>query len=300
MAVKDLATTLEDLIQQYNETPTYTPKTDEEIRAKAEGEYESYYDQLRLTAQQQQAQSDLALQQQAAGLQATYDKQREASRKNYAQMYSQADRQMLSRGMQRSSYAAQTLANISEQGVEAQQTIADQQAAAEGNIAAQRTQLAQQLAAQLAQYDASEAADVLNRIRELEDIEYERGMTNAEYRNSLSAQIYQILYQQERDRIEDAQWQQQFNESVRQFNVLHAQTTGGGSNNNNNNNNNNNKNNDKKTDPTDPVAFDWKSFLDALTVGGQVANGAPSTATPGLTTGGGVGPNPFNKEVAIR
>ena len=299
MAVKDLATTLEDLIQQYNETPTYTPKTDEEIRAKAEGEYESYYDQLRLTAQQQQAQSDLALQQQAAGLQATYDKQREASRKNYAQMYSQADRQMLSRGMQRSSYAAQTLANISEQGVEAQQTIADQQAAAEGNIAAQRTQLAQQLAAQLAQYDASEAADVLNRIRELEDIEYERGMTNAEYRNSLSAQIYQILYQQERDRIEDAQWQQQFNESVRQFNVLHAQTTGGGSNN-NNNNNNNNKNNDKKTDPTDPVAFDWKSFLDALTVGGQVANGAPSTATPGLTTGGGVGPNPFNKEVAIR
>ena len=139
MAVKDLATTLEDLIQQYNSTPTYTPKTDEEIRAKAEGEYESYYDQLRLTAKQQQAQSDLALQQQAAGLQATYDKQREASRKNYAQMYSQADRQMLSRGMQRSSYAAQTLANISEQGVEAQQTIADQQAAAEGNIAAQRT-----------------------------------------------------------------------------------------------------------------------------------------------------------------
>ena len=299
MAVKDLATTLEDLIQQYNETPTYTPKTAEEIRVKAEGEYESYYDQLRLSAQQQQAQSDLALQQQAAGLQATYDKQREASRKNYAQMYSQADRQMLSRGMQRSSYAAQTLANISEQGVEAQQTIADQQAAAEGNIAAQRTQLAQQLAAQLAQYDASEAADVLNRIRELEDIEYERGMTNAEYRNSLSAQIYQILYQQERDRIEDAQWQQQFNESVRQFNMLHADTTGGGSNN-NSNNNNNNKNNDKKTDPTDPVAFDWKSFLDALTVGGQVANGAPSTATPGLTTGGGVGPNPFNKEVAIR
>lgn len=195
MAIKDTATALEELLQQYNNTPTYTPKTDEEIRAKAEGEYKSYYDQLRLTAQQQQAQSDLALQQQAAGLQATYDKQREASLKDYAARYSQADRQMLSRGMQRSSYAAQVLANLSVQGAEAQQTIADQQAAAEGNIAAQRAQLAQQLALQLAQYDANEAADVLARIRELEDQEYERGMTSAEYHNNLSAQIYSYIQQ---------------------------------------------------------------------------------------------------------
>ena len=53
------------MAQMQNQTP-YTPKTDEEIRQQAEGEYQSYYDQLRLAAQQQQEKSDLALAQQRA------------------------------------------------------------------------------------------------------------------------------------------------------------------------------------------------------------------------------------------
>jgi peptidoglycan hydrolase-like protein with peptidoglycan-binding domain len=201
---------LADLINQFNKTPGYTPKTDAEIREQAEGEFQSYYDQLRQAAQQSYDRSDLALQQQKEGLQQSYDKQREQSAKSYRQAYSQADRQMLSRGMQRSSYGAQTLSNIDLEGAEAQQAISDQQAAAEGNIDAQRSQLAQQLAAQLAQYDSSKAADVLNRIRELEDQEYDRGVNAANTQNSLAAQIYQFLYQEQRDAKSDYQWQKEF------------------------------------------------------------------------------------------
>jgi len=225
----DLSAQLQSLIDQFNSTPTYTAKTDEEIRAQAEGEYKSYYDQLRLAAQQAQERSDLILSQQRDALAKTYDAQREASEKQYDQAYSQSDRQMLSRGMQRSSYAAQTLANIDTQGAQAQQAIADAQAAAESDVDEQRAQLASQLASQLAQYDAGYAADVLNRIRELEDQEYQRTMDSANQKNSLSMQIYELMYQQERDRIADQQWQQEYDESVRQFNASKKSSSGGSS-----------------------------------------------------------------------
>ena len=163
------ADALQKLLEQYNQTSSYVPKTADQIRQQAQGEYQSYYDQLRLAAQQAQARNDLALQQQREGLQRTYDKQREASQKQYENAYSQADRQQLSRGMQRSSYTAQVLANLTQEGAEAQQELWDAQGAAEGNIDAQRTQLAAQLADQLSQYSASEAADVLARIKQLED-----------------------------------------------------------------------------------------------------------------------------------
>lgn len=197
---------LNQLMDAFN-APSYTPKTPEQIRQQAEGEYQSYYDQLKLAAQQQQEQSDLALQQQREGLQDTYDRQREDSAKQYRQAYSQTDRAMLGRGMQRSSYTAQTLANLLQEGAEAQQDIGDAQAAAEGNIDAQGAQLAQQLAAQLGQYDAAKQADILARIRELEDQEYERGQNDRSQQNSLALQLYQAMYQEDRDRIDDARYE---------------------------------------------------------------------------------------------
>lgn len=206
----------------------YTPKTDAELRTQAEGEYQSYYDQLRLAAQQQQAASDLRLAQQREGLATTYDKQREQSAKQYAQAYSQADRQLLRRGMQRSSYGAQSLANISTQGAEAQQTIADAQAAAEANIDAQRTLLQQQLAAQMSQYTASQQSDVLNRLRQLQDQEYNRQVDAWKSQSTLLQQLYQNEYQQERDAIADAQWERTFEENQRQFDESLAKKSSGG------------------------------------------------------------------------
>ena len=205
-----------------------------------------------MTAQQNQQFQDLLLQQQKDALGVTYDKQRKASAKQYADAYSTADRQMLSRGMQRSSYSSQTLANLTQAGAEAQQDIWDAQAREEKYIETQRTLLAHQLAQQLSQYAASEANDVMNRIRALEEQDYERGLTSAQYKNQLSTQIYQFMYQMQRDsvsdaqwqakmdyqmardQISDAQWQKSFDENVRQFNVKQAgsgtsSSSGGGS-----------------------------------------------------------------------
>ena len=246
------ADALKKLLEQYNQTSSYVPKTADQIRQQAQGEYQSYYDQLRLAAQQAQARNDLALQQQREGLQRTYDKQREASQKEYENAYSRADRQQLSRGMQRSSYTAQVLANLTKEGAEAQQELWDAQGAAEGNIDAQRTQLAAQLADQLSQYSASEAADVLARIKQLEDQEYDRGRENDQYKNSLSAQIYQFLYQGEQDKIAQDRWQKEFDENVRQWNAQYGSKGSGGGGGNNYNPDKDDTNNNKNlyTDDT--------------------------------------------------
>ena len=231
---------LGDLQQIYDESmQPYTPKTLEEMQQQAEQEYDSYYTQLRLAAQQSQEAQDLALQQQREGLQSSYDKAREASEKQYNQAYSQADRQMLSRGMQRSSYTGQTLANISMQGAEAQQALWDEQVAAETQIDQQRTQLAQQLAAQLASYDAQQASDILARLQALEDTEYDRSVQAGQVRASLATQMFQFLYQMGRDDITDQefmlqylfgahqqdvseyQWYTELMETIRQFNLQH-------------------------------------------------------------------------------
>ena len=58
-----------------------------------------------------------------------YGDQRRKSDEQYAQAYSQADRQALSRGMQRSSYNAQTLANLRQKGIEANNNITSEQIA---------------------------------------------------------------------------------------------------------------------------------------------------------------------------
>lgn len=154
----------------------YQARSQEQIAQQALGEYQHLYDPMRLSAAQGYARNDLALQQQRASLQGVYDKQREASAKQYRSAYSQLDRGMIGRGMQRSSYLAQSLANLEQQGEEAQQAIWDQQAAETGNIDQQRSQLAQQLSDTLAQYDTSQAQAVLARIQALQDQDYERGV----------------------------------------------------------------------------------------------------------------------------
>ncbi len=228
-ATSALSDKLLKLMEQLNSAPGYTPKTSEQIREQAAGEYKSYYDTARQTAQQTFERGDLALQQQKEGLGASYDKLREDSAKQYAKAYSQTDRAMLGRGMQRSSYGAQTLANLLQEGAEAQQDIGDAQAAAEGEIDAQRTQLAEQLAAQLGQYNLNEQADILARIRELEDQEYDRGLTAQNREDSVALQLYQLMYQEGRDKVTDEQWQKQFDESVRQYNEQQKKSGGGGS-----------------------------------------------------------------------
>ena len=207
----------------------YTAKTAEAIQSQAATEYQSYYDQLKLAAQQQTGTQDLLYQQQKSGLGTTYGTQVTASQKEYANTYSQAARETLSRGMQRSTYNNQTLANVNTKAAEAKQTIYDAQAAAESNIEAQRTSLASQLAAQIMQYDASQAADIQKRIAEIGTEEYQK--TQDDIANTLAqAQLEEKTRQfnvdqasqAAQDQIENALAQAQLDEEARQFNVTQS------------------------------------------------------------------------------
>ena len=215
----------------------YRARNDDELQRIAQQQYQSYYDQLRTAAQQKADRETLALQNQRAGIQASYDKQREASDKAYRQAYSQADRQLLGRGMQRSSYGAQVLANLSQKGAEANQDIWDQQRNAEGGLEAQIAQVSGQLADTLAGYDANQAADIMKRYNELQSEEYDRNRDAEQYAESIrqwqaqfdqNAQQWQAQQEQAQKQFEESirQWQTQYDESVRQFNLLHPQDTG--------------------------------------------------------------------------
>lgn len=99
-----------------------------------------------------------------------YGQQRRASDEQFANQIGQQNRNMVSRGMQRSSYGAATEANMRNKQVQAQNDIYGQQIAA-----------------------------------------YEQALLNVE--------------QQER---EQENWQKEFDENVRQFNIIHGIGTGGG------------------------------------------------------------------------
>lgn len=150
----------------------------------------------------------------------SYGKKREDSDKQFQRAYSQADRQMLSRGMQRSSYGAQTLANLDQERIKASGDIWDQQIADYEN----RMQQAEQQELENERWERQFAA---NR----EDTEWNRNFQQQQYDASRSDtawnQAFQqrqadlaqsnadraFQYQQSRDATADRQWQAQFDAS---------------------------------------------------------------------------------------
>jgi len=110
-----------------------------------------------------------------------YGKKRDNSDEQFRQAYSQADRQMLSRGMQRSSYGAQTLANIDKQRVDAQNDIFD---------------------AQIADYE--------NRLRDIENQEQEQARWQAQFDEGVRQYNTNLAFQQAQADTQKEQWQKSF------------------------------------------------------------------------------------------
>lgn len=188
---------LNSLYSQYTSIKSRPVRTDEQRRQQAENEYKSYYDALRLATQQGYDSTDLKLQQQLSGLQQSYDQQRKNTAEKYAKSYSQADRQMLSRGMQRSTYTSQLLAGINNEAAEAQGEIDAAQTKATNDLNDQRTQLAAQLAAQMNQYTASQQSDILKRIAELEEQDRQYSLNETSMQSSLGETLYAMLKEKE-------------------------------------------------------------------------------------------------------
>lgn len=113
----------------------------------------------------------------------TYGTKREDIAKQFEQAYSKADNQLLSRGMQRSSYGAQTLANLQREGIRAQ----------EDNW---NTQI----------------ADYENRLQDIEQQEWQRGFQERQFNEGVRQYEQNFNYQQGRDAVTDSQWQQAFDQ----------------------------------------------------------------------------------------
>lgn len=172
----------------------YNARSDEQLRKIAQDQYKSYYDQLRLAAQQKQQREATALEGQRAGIQRSYQQQIEDSERSYRQAYTQADREALRRGMQRSSYTAQVLANVNREGARAADRIREAGASAEGNLDAQIAQSQTQLAEQLAGYDINQAQDVMSRYNELQSEEYDRNREYQQFAESIRQSDQQVAY----------------------------------------------------------------------------------------------------------
>lgn len=113
----------------------------------------------------------------------SYGKKREDLAQQYAQAASQTDRALLGRGMQRSSYGAQTVANLQQQGLKAQSDVWDTQ-----------------------------IADYENRLQEAEQQEWAQGFQERQFDEGIRQYEQNFGYQAGRDTVADQQWQLAFDQ----------------------------------------------------------------------------------------
>lgn len=205
-----MSQTLEQMIGKLTGTQLYQALSQEEIEKQASRRYQSVYDQKRLSAQQAYETGDAALLRELSGLQLSYDRERGQSEAQTRLTRSAADRQALSRGMQRSSYTGATLANIDLAGEAALREIGRRQTEDETDVQEKRTQLAQQLSQQIKQYDADQQSDMLAYADELTAREYDRVIDSQNTVNNLAMKIYEYQHQLEIEAVEQARWEAEF------------------------------------------------------------------------------------------
>lgn len=178
----------------YNTLSQYTPRTPEDINARAAAMLDSQYANARLAAQQQADRNVLAVQNQLDALGTSYDRNIQDLAEQFRQTLSQADRNALRKGMQRSSYAAATRANIGIKGAEAAGQVLENRTNQENALNAQIAQYQQQLADQLGQMDRNYQTDLQAKINELEDQDFQRQQAQ----NELLLNLYQLGDKQNR------------------------------------------------------------------------------------------------------
>lgn len=191
----DAAATSSDYMAKLGEqlnNMTYTPKTDEQLRTQAENQYAGAYDAKRLAAQQSYDTQALNYDQQMQTKRDDIAKSIERSNQQYLQSYNNNNRTLQSRGMQRSSYALASGANILNAGAKAAQDIQDAGDKELGNIGAQKALAGNQLAQTLQGLTNQQQSDILAYMDQLRDKDYERGQTAQSNATTLLSNLYQF------------------------------------------------------------------------------------------------------------
>lgn len=185
-----MAMSLAELTKQLNQN-TYTSRTDEQLKKEAETRYKSTYDQMKLTAQQAQQTQDQAYQRQLNTLAAGLETNKQSLIKDTADSLASANRYLLTRGMQRSSYGAANAAKIQTTGQNNLTALLKQYETDRDEIEGSRTLLAQQLAQTLAQYDIDYLNDVQKYIDEQKNIDYDREQAALKNQNDILMALYE-------------------------------------------------------------------------------------------------------------
>lgn len=187
VAAKDL-----DTLAAALRDSSYTPRTDDELRQQAQALYQNQYDAARLTAQQNYDTTAAALQNQLDQLDTSYARQTEAQQEANRQSLSNQDRYSLGRGMQRSTFNNATIGNLQIAGDKALNQIQQNRTAQESSIASQQALAKQQLQQNLAAADTQYQNNVIARILEMQDQDWQRQQQMDAQRNSLQMQLYQL------------------------------------------------------------------------------------------------------------
>ncbi len=137
--------------------PKTAQRTEEQLTAAATSKYTPIYNAEVEGATQTQQKSDLALAQQIERLLPEYQRQRESIEQATRQAVSQQGREVLRRGMQRSSYGMATMGGIRQAGIKSLAQAEEQHNMNVGQINAQRAQLEQNLAATLGRLEKDKA-----------------------------------------------------------------------------------------------------------------------------------------------
>lgn len=124
----------------------------------------------------------------------SYGKRGEQIGAEYDRLASQTNNQLLSRGMQRSSYGAQVVANVGKQRADA-----------------------------IAQNQSDLIADYENRLYQVERDEKADEQWQKQYDEQLRQFNENMAFQRERANVSDAQWEKEYAEKLRQFNEQMAE-----------------------------------------------------------------------------
>lgn len=201
---------LEDLLGQY-QTPSYTPKTEQQLRDEAKAQYASQYNAQKLAAEQKNAayQQSINAQIEALGQQLA-ENQAETARQ-YQLNGAQLQRMLTARGMGRSTYAGDVAQNNLNALAGALSKLLTSYNTSANALRSQGALYAQQTADQLAQLLSDNATNVQNAYNQLKDADLERQQAAQSAYNQLVGNLQQMLSDRNLT-------QQQLAESIRQFN----------------------------------------------------------------------------------
>ena len=183
---------LSGLMSQYQQ-PTYSAKSDAELRKEAEAMYETKYNADKLAAEQKNDAYQLAIQQQIDALTNALGKSQQDTQKSYEQTGNRLQRLLTARGMGRSTYAGDVAQrNASNMQKALSELLTDYQSKT-GQLAQQGAQYRQQTADTLAQLLKDKQTNIDNYLYQLQGREYDRTTSTQDRYNSLVSSLQQML-----------------------------------------------------------------------------------------------------------